>query len=108
VGGLSSRNSRWWHTGVGIGLPADILSLLREENELVIEPAGPEDFFKIRNLVMTITLADGRTIVGERVRETYSSCAGPQAEGVIGSPIRINIRMPQWKEVSAARPAAKP
>jgi hypothetical protein len=102
VGSLHSRNYRSWHGGTGIGLPNDILSFLKEENELVIEPAGPDDFFKLRNLQMSITLADGRTIAAEPVRATYSSCAGPLAEGVIGSPLRIPIRFPRWKELSGA------
>ncbi len=105
IGSLSTRNYRSWHPGTGIGLPNDILSFLKEENELVIEPAGPADFFKLRNLRMSITLADGRTITAEPVHATYSSCAGPLAEGVIGSPMRITIRFPHWKELTGLAPA---
>ena len=100
------RNYRTWHPGTGIGLPNDILSFLKEENELVVEPAGPADFFKLRNLQMSITLADGRTIRAEPVHAAYSSCAGPLAEGVIGSPMRITIRFPRWKELVGVAPAA--
>ncbi len=106
VGNLSTRNYRSWHGGTGIGLPNDILPFLKEENELVVEPAGPEDFFKLRNLRLSITLADGRTIRAEPVRATYSSYPGPLAEGVIGSPMRITIHFPRWKELSGATPAA--
>jgi len=107
VGNLSTRNYRTWHPGTGgISLPNDILSFLREENELVVEPAGPEDFFKLRNLRMSITLADGRTIKAEPAQATYSSCAGPLAEGAIGSPMRIRIHFPRWKELSGVTPAA--
>jgi hypothetical protein len=73
---------------------------------LVIEPAGPEDFFKLRNLRMSITLADGRTIASQPVQATYSSCPGPLAEGVIGPPMRIIIHFPRWKELTGAKPAA--
>jgi hypothetical protein len=106
VGDLSTRNYRSWHPGTGgISLPNDILPFLREENELVVEPSGPEDFFKLRNLRMSITLADGRTIPADPVRATYSSCGGPLAEGTIGSPMRITIHFPRWKELPILKPA---
>ncbi len=86
-------------------MPNNILSFLKEENELVVEPDGPHDFFKLRNLQMSITLADGRTIAADPTSATYSSCAGPLAEGVIGSPMRIIIHFPRWQELTGATPA---
>ena len=108
VGGLSTRNYRSWHGGVGISLPNDILSFLKADNELVIEPAGPQDFIAVRNLRMAITLADGRTVAAEPVRQTYSSCPGSLAQGVVGAPIRIQIRFPRWEEAVAPRAAGEP
>jgi|GEM_PF-3488651 len=94
VGPLHSRNYRSWHPLLGIGLPEDILGHLGTENELVIEPDGPEDFFKIRNIQMTVMLPDGRIMMSERVTDTFSSCEHPMAEGAIGSPMKIKLRMP--------------
>jgi hypothetical protein len=90
---LGSRNYRDWHPGDGIYLPSEIIDDLKGENELVIEPVGPKDFFKIRNLRLTVMLADGRKWESELVKETYSSCQHPEAEGKVGSPIRIPIRI---------------
>jgi hypothetical protein len=108
LGLLSTRNYRSWHGGVGIGVPVTILSFLKQENELVIEPAGPQDFIAIRNLVLSITLADGRTIASEPVRQAYCSYAGPAATGVIGSPLRIPLRFPRLEEALAPQAAGKP
>jgi len=94
VGRLNSRNYRGWHPLITISLPNDILNYLKQENELVIEPDGPQDFFKLRNLHMTIMLSDGRVIRSDLVSETYSSCQHPLAEGITGSPIRIKFRVP--------------
>ena len=100
VGTLSTRNYRSWHAGTGIGLPNDILSFLKEENELVIEPAGPDDFFKLRNLQMAITLADGRTIAADPVRATFLLVPVRWPRALSGAPLRITIHFPRWKELS--------
>jgi hypothetical protein len=108
IGMVSSRNYRGWHGGVGIGVPDTVLTFLKKENELVIEPAGPQDFIAVRNLVLTIALADGRTISSEPVRQTYCSCESPLATGIIGAPIRIPIHMPNLEEILASKPAKAP
>jgi hypothetical protein len=108
IGMVSSRNYRGWHGGVGIGVPDTVLSFLKKENELVIEPAGPQDFIAVRNLVLTIARVDGRMISSEPVRQTYGSCESPLATGIIGAPIRIPIHMPNLEEILAFKPAKAP
>ncbi|NLF19392.1 MAG: hypothetical protein GX595_19360, partial [Lentisphaerae bacterium] len=98
VGDLESVNSPHWHplAGVGIlhGLTVDITPVLRRDNDLVIEPAWPGDFFKLRHIAMVVVFTDGLVVHSAVDRETYSSCAHPQAEGVIGSPLRIRLVFP--------------
>ena len=89
-----SRNYRSWHPLLSIGVPQNVMDFLKAENELVIEPAGPDDFIKVRNLQFHATFADGTSIHSEVVKDTYSSIEHSAAEGVIGSPIRIKIRIP--------------
>jgi len=97
VGLLCSVNSRNWHnTGIwdmfGQINFNEIARTLKTENELLILPDGEQDFFKVRNIIMTIILTDGRIIRSRPVNETFSSCPHELAEGIIGSPLRIKIQ----------------
>jgi len=95
IGTLGSANSWHWHPLVGVGvihsITVDITDVLRRQNELVIEPASPQDFFKLRNLSMLVVFSDGRVYHSACERNTYSSCPHAQAEGTIGSPLRIPL-----------------
>jgi len=99
IGTLDSANSRHWHPLVGVGIihniQVDITEILRRENELVIEPDGPRDFFRIRNISMLVVFSDGSVFRSKPDRNTYSSCAHAEAEGIIGSPVRIAIGFPE-------------
>jgi len=95
IGELQSVNSRHWHSHVFVGtlngVTVDVTDILRQKNEFVIEPDGPEDFFKIRNIAMTVVFSDGRIIHSTPGKQTYSSCPHAEAEGTIGAPIRVPI-----------------
>ena len=105
IGLLSSRNYRGWHyidVGAfgGIGKHYNsIIGSLKKNNELLIEPDGPQDFFKIKNIQMTMLYADGRIQKSALVANTYSSCQHSLAEGIIGAPIRIGIEFPEDKTI---------
>ncbi|OGV62185.1 MAG: hypothetical protein A3K19_01350 [Lentisphaerae bacterium RIFOXYB12_FULL_65_16] len=102
MGTLGSVNSWHWHPLVGVGviqnIKVDITDILRRENELVIEPDGPQDFFKMRSISMLVVFSDGRVFHSKSERNTYSSCAHAQAEGIIQSPVQIPIEFSELPE----------
>jgi hypothetical protein len=104
IGLLSSNNYRGWHyirVGTFVGIAKYykiIIDSLKTNNELLIEPDEPQDFFKIKDIQMTILYADGRIQKSAPVANTYSSCKHLLAEGTIGTPIRIGIQFPQDKQ----------
>jgi hypothetical protein len=94
LGRVSTRNYRGWHPLYTIGIAADVIPFLSAENELVIEPDGPDDFFKVKNARMNVILADGQILATPPVHEVYSSRAHELAEGIIGAPVRIRLAFP--------------
>jgi len=50
----------------------------------------------------TIVLSDGRTIESETAAGVYSSCEHPDAEGIIGSPVRVRMHFPGLQESAGA------
>lgn len=106
IGTLGSVNSWHWHPHVGVGvvknIDTDITDILRKENELLIEPDGPEDFFKMRRTSMLVVFSDGRVYQSGVDATTYSSCPHAEAEGIVQSPIRIPIVFPDLPEQGTA------
>lgn len=102
IGTLGSANSWHWHPHVGVGIirdiNVDITSILKRDNELRIEPDGPQDFFKVRNISMLVVYSDGRAFHSGTDPNTYSSCLHDEAEGITGSPIRIPVRFTELPE----------
>lgn len=102
IGTLGSVNSWHWHPHVGVGIiqniKVDITDILRRQNELVIEPDGSQDFFKMRNISMLVVFSDGRVFHSKSERNTYSSCPHAKAEGIIKSPVRIPIEFSELPE----------
>ena len=93
-GKMWTRNYKSWHTLYTISLPPESYDNLQDINELVIEPDGTDDFFKLRNLSLTIVLGSGEVICGMSPKDQiYSSCEHPDAEGIIGNPVRIPIEI---------------
>ena len=106
VGVLTSRNYRKWRPGFSVALTAhagveatedhaDLAELLQAVNELVIEPAAPDDFFALGRLQLAVVLADGRRLNSEVVAGPWSSCPDPRAVGQVGAPIRIRFTFPR-------------
>jgi hypothetical protein len=89
-----TRNYRAWHPLYTIGIPSEVIPFLRKENELTIEPAGPEDFFKIKDARMNVVLADGQILTTPPVSGVFSSRENALAEGTIGSPIKVTLSFP--------------
>ncbi|MCF7854936.1 MAG: hypothetical protein K9N51_09065 [Candidatus Pacebacteria bacterium] len=101
VGTLGSVNSWHWHGRVRVVFDKDITGIPRRKNELIIEPDGPEDFFKLRNISMLVVYSDGRVFHSQTDPNTYSSCPHAEAEGIIQSPIRIPIDFPELPDASS-------
>ncbi len=94
---LDTRNSRHWHSadvGVLHEITGDITDVLQLKNELMIMPDSPRDFFKIRNIRLLLVFADGQAIYSNANRHTYSSCLDPESEGIVQTPMKINIEFP--------------
>lgn len=91
LGRVNTRNYRRWHPLYTIAIPSEVVPYLASVNELIIEPAGPMDFFKVKDTRMNVVLADGQILSTPPVRQVYSSCAHELAEGIVGAPIRIEL-----------------
>jgi hypothetical protein len=94
IGRVNTRNYRAWHPLYTIGVPPEVIPFLSKESELTIEPAGAEDFFKVKDVRMYLALADGQLLETPTVRDVYSSRQHELAEGRIGSPLRIPLVLP--------------
>ena len=96
AGYLASKNYRNWRSlGTRLAVNHDkLLNALKTENELVIEPDGPEDFLAVRNIRLVLILDDGRKIKSDLVKQAYSSCNHPGAEGIVAQPIKMSLQFP--------------
>ena len=71
-----------WSDFVSIEIPADVVATLTMINRLELENPG-EDFFKVKDFYLEVTLADGRTMASLVSKAVYSQPAGwPYSEGV--------------------------
>ncbi len=71
-----------WSDFVSVEVPADVIATLKTTNKFELENAG-EDYFKVKDFHLEVTLADGRTVTSFVSRAVYSQPAGwAYSEGV--------------------------
>ena len=71
-----------WSELVSVELPAEVIATLKLTNRFELDNPG-EDYFKVRDFHLELTLADGRTVTSLMARGVYSQPAGwAYSEGV--------------------------
>ena len=71
-----------WSDFVSVEIPPEVIATLKMTNHFELENPG-EDFFKVRDFHLEVTLADGRTVTSFVSKAIYSQPAGwPYSEGV--------------------------
>ena len=71
-----------WSDFMSVEIPPEVIATLKKTNHFELENPG-EDFFKVRDFHLEVTLADGRTVTSFVSKAIYSQPAGwPYSEGV--------------------------
>ncbi len=89
IGDLPGSASDWSERSME--LPAEALTALSQQVRVVIENSNPPDAFKVRRARIEITNDAGERFATVTDEGAYTSVGWEFAEGVVGSPIRIEL-----------------
>ncbi len=89
IGDLPGSASDWSERSVA--LSAEAVAALSQQVRVVIENSTPPDAFKVRRARIEITNEQGEQFATVTDEGAYTSVGWDYAEGVVGSPIRIEL-----------------
>ena len=82
VSASGNERDNVWSDFVSVEIPPEVIAMLKLTNRFELENPG-EDFFKIRDFHIELTLADGRKVTSLMSKAIYSQPAGwAYSEGI--------------------------